>query len=124
MDRVPGRSELEMLRASLASRQAVAREAYEAYDFGIRVECGPSSGFFFATHEGEAVMARRIVIFPEPDAPAKAGWFCVAFEAGTTTMRHAFAYTAGNAYYGSLPDDFVPGCSEEAVDPEPSYRFM
>lgn len=118
-----GRSVLRRLEISHASRRAVAREAYEAYDFGVRIESGETEGFFFATHRGEAVMARKIIVFPNADAPAKVGWFCVAFEQGTTIVKEAFAYTDKDNYYGRLPEDFAPG-GGDVDDDTPPFQIM
>lgn len=114
---------IEQLNFSLESRRAVAREAYEAYEFDARIETGTDERFFFMMHDGQPTMARRIVMFPD-GGPAKLAHFCVSFEEGTSIIRDAFAFSGKN-YFGRLPDGFIPEFHPEAEEDEtPALRMM
>ena len=98
---------------SVATRRIVCQEVYNAFEFDRRVQCGQSVGFFVSFHKNEPVMVRKITVFDD-DGVAGTGWFCVAFEEGTSNIRDAFAFTGKDDYFGQLPEGFVTGSAVDA----------
>lgn len=98
---------LARVERNLAGRREVAQEAYNAFEFGVRVVAQPNSGFFFSIHKEQAVMARKIHVLPEDGGPAQGAFFCVAFAEQSLRVTEAFAFTGKDNYFGYLPDTFI-----------------
>jgi hypothetical protein len=120
MRRYAGERELGALSAGIAHKQPVCQDAYDAYQFDLRVEASQYSKFAYVTHEGKPVWARSIVVFPDDGGPARQGSFCVAFKEGTLIVEDAFAFygkSSERTYFGSLPVDYdqrsLPGSDDD-----------
>jgi hypothetical protein len=129
MKRYAGERELEALSTGIAQKQPICQDAYDAYQFDLRVEASQFSKFAFVTHEGRPVWARSIVVFPEDGGPARQGSFCVAFKEGTLIVDDAIAFygkASERTYFGSLPQDYdqisLPGSDEDEA-PSSGWRL-
>lgn len=112
---------LEQVTSGLALRRKVAQEAFDAYEFEARISVlQPLGGFFFHIHKQQPVLARKIHV-TDGDGPAIAGFFCVAFEPGTSRVTEAYAFTGKDDYFGRLPDEFIDA---QAVATEPPKLMM
>jgi hypothetical protein len=108
---------LARVERSLTGRREIAQDAYNAFEFGVRVVAQPSSGFFYSVHKDQPVMARKIHVLPEDGGPAKEAFFCVAFAENSLRVIEAFAFSGKKNYFGYLPDSFIdeqPDCDAQA----------
>lgn len=124
-----GERELAALKAGIALKQPICQEAYDAYEFDLRVEASQFSKFAFVSHDGRPVWARAILVFPDDGGPARPGSFCVAFREGTTVVEDIFAFygkASDRTYFGSMPSDYEQTAglgADEDEDPPHGWRM-
>lgn len=112
-----GMSVFSQVERSMADRREIAQEAYDAYEFGVKVVASQPNGFFFSFHKQRPVMARKIHVMPDSGGMPVSAFFCVAFAGTSLRVTEAFAFTGSDSYFGHLPDQFVDGQPEDDDNP-------